>query len=217
MKNISFKERVKNVAIDGARLYKENFIDCEYLICSKAFHEKKYYIAKADKGNYLHLIGVHTKLTPVEFFDKCYEGELTEDDFDFKKMNQKEKDVKGTVRQKIKVLPDMMCMYDKALVAQEHFKKNKVECAFATADYTHTLGYVSAGRPKSLLQKNELDKDKLEKVDLVFRKPRGVKKYSKLLSGDEEKIDEYIEKIGMMLTEALLKRDEENKMPSINQ
>lgn len=199
MEEISFKERVRKAAIDGAKLYKENFIDCEYLICSKAFHEKQYYVAKADEGNYLHLIGVHTEMTPKDFFEKCYEGTLTEEDFDFEKKNQSEKSVKGSVRQKIKVLPDMLQMYGKELVAQEDFKKNRVECAFATADSTHTLGYASAGRPKSLLQKNELDQDKSEKVDLVFQKRRGSDKFTKLVSGSVEMIDRYRSKIEEML------------------
>ncbi len=199
MVEMSFKERVKKAAIDGAKLYKENFIDCEYLICSKAFHEKQYYVAKADEGNYLHLIGVHTEMTPKEFFEKCYEGTLTEEDFDFEKKNQSEKSVKGSVRQKIKVLPDMLQMYGKELVAQENFKKNRVECAFATADSTHTLGYASAGRPKSLLQKNELDQDKSEKVDLVFKKKRGAEKFTQLVSGRVEMIERYRSQINEML------------------
>lgn len=206
MEEISFKERVRKVAIEGAKLYKENFIDCEYLICSKAFHEKQYYVAKADEGNYLHLLGVHTEMTPKEFFEKCYDGTLTEEDFDFEKKNQSEKSVKGSVRQKIKVLPDMLQMYDKELVAQEDFKKNRVECAFATADSTHTLGYASAGRPKSLLQKNELDQDKAEKVDLVFQKKRGADKYTKLISGDVANVSAYIEQIEIMLEDSLFKK-----------
>lgn len=203
MEEMSFKERVRKAAIDGAQVYKKNFIDCEYLICSKAFHEKKYYIAKADKSNYLHLIGVHTEMTPEEFFEKCYEGTLTEENFDFEKKNQSEKSVKGSVRQKIKVLPDMLQMYGKELVAQEKFKKNRVECAFATADSTHTLGYADAGRPKSLLQKNELDQDKSQKVDLVFRKKRGADKYTDLIVGDAAMVDVYREQIKKMLADSL--------------
>ncbi len=202
MEEISFKERVRKAAIDGAQLYKKIFVDCEYLICSKAFNEKQYYVAKADNSNYLHLIGEHTELTPEEFFKKCYEGTLTGENFDFDKKNQSEKSVKGSVRQKIKVLPDMLQMYGKELVAQEKFKKNRVECAFATADSTHTLGYASVGRPKSLLQKNELDQDKSEKVDLVFQKNRGADKYRKLIVGDEAMVDVYRDQIKMMLDDS---------------
>ena len=118
-----------------------------------------------------------------------------------RKKNQSEKSVKGSVRQKIKVLPDMLQMYGKELVAQEDFKKNRVECAFATADSTHTLGYASVGRPKSLFQKNELDQDKSEKVDLVLRKKRGENKFTKLVSGRVEMIDRYRSQIEEILDE----------------
>ena len=39
MCTISFKERVRNEAIANAKLYKENFVDYEYLICSQAFEQ----------------------------------------------------------------------------------------------------------------------------------------------------------------------------------
>ena len=90
MTEISFKERVKKAAIDGAKLYKENFVDYEYLICSKAFENRKYFIAKADESNYLHLLGIHTELAPKDFFEKCLNGTLSEEEFDFFKKNQSE-------------------------------------------------------------------------------------------------------------------------------
>lgn len=204
MEQVSFKERVRQAAIEGAKAYKENFIDNEYLLCSKAFHEKRYYIAKADKGNYLHLLGIHTELSAEEFFLKCYDGSLVEDDFDFTKKNQPEKSVKGSVRQKIKVLPDMLKMYDRELIAQEDFKKNRVECAFATAEDTHTLGYAAAGRPKSLLQKNELDEDKAHKVDLIFKKQRGTDKFTDLICGDEKLVMEYMEQIAALVDDKFI-------------
>lgn len=207
MAEISFKERVKSAAIDGAKLYKNNFIDYEYLICSMAFKDKKYYIAKADEGNYLHLIGIHTELSPKEFFQRCLDGSLTEYDFDFCKKNQPEKSVKGSVRQKVKVLHDMLQMYGKDLEAQEDFKKNRVECAFATAESTYTLGYTAAGRPKSLLQKNELDPAKARKVDLVFRKKRGNKKYDELFNGDKKDISLYVEYIAELIDEKFISND----------
>ena len=48
----------------------------------------------------MHLVGVHTTLTPSEFFEKCFNDTLTENDFDFSKKNQSEKSVKGSVRRK---------------------------------------------------------------------------------------------------------------------
>ena len=57
------------------------------------------------------------------FFDKCYNKELEETDFDFIKPNQSEKNVKGSVRKKIKVLPDMVNLFTQKLLAEDNFKK----------------------------------------------------------------------------------------------
>lgn len=80
---ISFKERVKNIAISEATFYKQNFIDYQYLICSDAFKIKNYYIIDAKPDNYQHLLGIHSLINAQEFFDKCYNGTLQETDFDF--------------------------------------------------------------------------------------------------------------------------------------
>ena len=85
MNNISFKQRVCQSIIDQSKIYKKVFIDRQYLICSKCFTNRKYYILVANKDNYLHLVGIHTTLTPSEFFEKCFNDTLTENDFDFSK------------------------------------------------------------------------------------------------------------------------------------
>lgn len=195
METVNFKERVKNECIKNVRTYEENFIGYEYLICSRAF-EKGYYIIKSDKGNYLHLIGVHTELSAMEFYDKCYNNELTEDDFDFNKKGKSEKSVKGSVREKIKVLPEMLTIFQKELSAEENFKKNVNECAFATTDNTCTLGFALAGRPKSLMKGNTLDQRKQRPVDLIFRRVRSSNTmFNELLSGDIGKLPVYMENV----------------------
>lgn len=50
---------------------------------------------------------MHTTLSAEEFFDKCNDGTLDESGFDFVKPHKSEKSVKGSVREKITVLPDM--------------------------------------------------------------------------------------------------------------
>ena len=195
MCTISFKERVKNEAIANSILYQSNFIDYEYLVCSEAFNDG-YHIIKSDKGNYLHLIGIHTTLSAEKFFDKCNDGTLNEADFDFVKPNKSEKSVKGSVREKIVVLPDMVRLFGKRLLAEDNFKKNKVECAFATSDNRCTLGFAVSGRPKSLLKGNKLESSKIKPVDLIFRKRRSsVGIYNELVYGNKADVAKYKEKI----------------------
>lgn len=72
----SFKERVKEEAIVNAKMFKEFFVDCEYLVCSEAFEKNPYYIIGAHTSNYEHLTGVSSALSADEFFNKCLEGTL---------------------------------------------------------------------------------------------------------------------------------------------
>ena len=57
VKQTSFKTRVKEIAITESKRYKEVFIDHQYLICSKDFHKKDYYILAAEKDNLSIKIG----------------------------------------------------------------------------------------------------------------------------------------------------------------
>ena len=191
MCTVSFKERVRNEAIANAKFYKANFVDYEYLICSEAF-ENGFHIIKSDKGNYLHLIGIHTDLSSEQFFDKCVSGELEESDFDFLKSGKSEKSVKGSVREKITVLPKMLNLFTQKLLAEDDFKKNRVECAFTTTDNKCTLGFAVSGRPKSLLKGNKLEKSKAKDVDLIFRRPRSSEGlFEELVWGEQESIRKY--------------------------
>ena len=108
----SFKERVAQVAIAQAKVYEQVFLKYEYLLCSEAFSENPYYIISAHADNFRHLVGVNTSFSAEEFFNKCLDGTLTENDFDFIKRGQSEKEVKGAVRDKIIALPEFLSIQD---------------------------------------------------------------------------------------------------------
>lgn len=205
---ISFKERVKNEAINNVTEYKRVFVDYEYLICSEAY-SAKYKIIKSDPNNYLHLIGVNTTLNANDFYSKCLSGMLEENDFDFVKANQDEKSVKGSVRQKIQVLKSIAYLFESELFTEENFRKNRVSCAFATSDNSYTMGFAVSGRPMSLMKSNELSSN-AKKVDLIFRKPRNSKdKYTDLCFGDVDKIKKYKAAIEPLVSSEILKSDNE--------
>lgn len=69
--NISFKERVKNIAILEADAYQRIYVENTYLIFSTQFKNNEYYILSAEEDNYLHLIGVNTDLSAKDFFERC--------------------------------------------------------------------------------------------------------------------------------------------------
>ena len=202
MDEISFKKRVCQTVIDCSKKYKENLVSYDYLVCSTAF-AKKYYIISCREDNYQHLTGVHSLISAQEFFNKCYQGTLTESDFDFVKKGQAEKSVKGSVREKIAVLSDTMELFcNKVIYAEESFGKNRVFCTFATAIPSFTLGFTNNvyATPKSLLKNNKLT-DNTHKVDLVVRKSRTEQKYCEIISVDKEKAELYYDEIRNLVSE----------------
>lgn len=201
----SFKERVKETVIDNAKSYKWYYVNYEYLLCSKAFTQNEYYIVSAYEDNYLHLTGLHTSLSAGDFFDKCYTGTLDESDFDFLKEGQNEKEVKGSVRRKINSLSAMMNMFSSSTMIEEDFEKNRIRCSFATESSDVTLGFVVVGKakPMTLLKGNELDSSKAKRLELVLRRRKGEDKFSELLVGTKETLNEYRECLGNLLSREL--------------
>lgn len=207
----SFKERVRLEMIKAAKEYKEVYVDYEYLVCPEAFEQKSYYIVDAEKDNFQHLTGVHSQINAQSFFDKCIQEALTDADFDFLKKGQDEKSVKGTVRRKIKVLPDMMRLFKEGLQAEESFKKNKVICSFAAADGDCTLGFTDSqkARPKSLIKGNELKNPK--PVELVLKRRSGAELFDEFVIGDEAVLRKYKRQIKGLFAEELLGLNEDGE------
>ena len=202
----SFKERVKETVIRNAYSYKRYFVDYEYLLCSTAFVKNEYYIVSAYEDNYLHLTGLHTSLDAATFFEKCYKGTLTENDFDFCKGGQSESEVKGSVRKKINSLPSIMDMFNVGTSVEEDFEKNRIRCALAAGNVSATLGFVVAGKakPMTLLKGNELNSAKAKKLDLVLRRKSGESKFTEMMIGDAQRLAEHRETLNDLLSEALL-------------
>ena len=201
----SFKERVKETVINNAATYKWYYVNYEYLLCSKAFTQNEYYIVSAHEDNYLHLTGLHTSLSAEDFFNKCLAGTLEESDFDFVKAGQNEKEVKGSVRRKINSLSGMMNMFGGSTMIEEDFVKNRIRCSFATASSDVTLGFIVAGKakPMTLLKGNELNSSKAKRLELVLRRRKDEDKFSELLVGTEETLNEYRESLGELLADDL--------------
>lgn len=197
---ISFKERVRQVAINEARHYKRMFVDYDYLICCNTFTNKKYYVISGEKNNYAHLLGINILCSPNEFFAKCISNSLTENDFDFFKSGQRETDVKGTVRRKITSLEKMKYMFSGKLLVEESFRKNNVFCAIATTDLRITVGF-SVGKksyPKSLLKGNELSGKAVEPT-VILRRKSGSRVFSEVIYGDKDNISLFIDEISNLL------------------
>lgn len=205
----SFKERVKNTIVQYSKLYKLYYLDYEYLVCSKAFKDNDVYIIAANKDNYLHLTGVKTKLPPTLFFDKCYNSTLTEQDFDFIQSGKSTKEIIGSVRRKINILPLIMNLFSGEIFVEENFKKNNITCIIATGKKNFTFGFAGGktAKPMTLLKGNVLDTEKAKTIDLVFRKKKGEESFNDVFYGDKGKIPEYSEKLKNYISIDLQKID----------
>lgn len=137
---ISFKERVRQILISSSRQYKYFYTDYEYLLCSPAFKKNPYYIVTAEEDNFLHLTGVLSHISPQKFFDKCFNGTLSEADFEVSGSHNGQ-DLKGTIRRKINVIPNIFGIFSSSATVQEDFQKNRISCSFATGNISCTLGF----------------------------------------------------------------------------
>ena len=199
-----FKTRVKEIAITESKKYKEIFVDHQYLICSKGFKKRDYYILSAEKDNFLHLVGINKNLSAASFFNKCYDGTLIEDDFDFNKNGKDENSIKGSVRRKIKSLERVSTLFQDDILIEEDFRRHKIVCAIATTDKQITLGFSggTVSRPKTLLKGNELKTNPLT-VDLVLSKKRNEKKFNKIVIGNTELVKEFSDRIFNLISEEI--------------
>lgn len=193
---IKFEERVREAIISYAQKYKDYYVNYEYLILSKAFVSKKYYILSAKEDNFLHLTGVNSLLSAKDFYQKCLKGTLSTDDFNFNKNGQDVTSVKGSVRRKINVMDYTIGMFDSyasIVKVEEDFQKNAIKCSFAAGNQNVTFGFTinEKVRPKTLLKGYELNDSKSYPIDLVLRIVAGQDKFDILLYGQKESCKDY--------------------------
>lgn len=205
-KEISFKERVRMTLIANSHPYKYYFVDYDYLLCSKYFQTRKYFIASAHEDNYLHLTGVKTSLSAKSFFDKCFDGSLTGNDFITETGDLTiDKNLKGSIRRKISVLPDISGIFSADPIIKEDFHKNRIYCTFAAGTTSCTLGYIrtKASYPETLLKGNMVD-DGVH-LDLILRKKSGAKYFNGFVSGNNNTLFEHFTDISSLISPKMIK------------
>ena len=165
----SFKEKVRLKLMDCAVLYYDLLVRKDYLIFSKDFKYKKYYIVSAFEDNFLHLTGVHTNLKAKKFFEKCYQKTLEDGDFEINDKSQK-----GSIRRKMSVLENAIQIFtSEAIVVEENFNKNRISCSFASSDKVCTIGFTKTKitKPQTILKGYQLQNE--VKVDLILCRDKG--------------------------------------------
>ena len=154
---IQKKFNIKQALVDSAQSY-FRLLDCRIILKSMNFIQQDCYVLRFFKTNFLHLTGLKTNLSTEEFFNKCYDGTIMENDY-FLGLNNDRK----TVKRKLKNLVRIGQFFDYEIMVQEAFAKNQIVCKIATSDGKCTIGFVDAKyylRPKTILANNHLDESK---------------------------------------------------------
>ena len=153
MQNL-FKENVRQQLIAAAKEYL-TLVGKIILLKSDSFIYEKSYCLMFNRTNFLHLTGVATSLKPDVFFNRCLETSISTDGFDYNKVKNK-----TNIRNKLRCLITLTSFFEKELLVQEHFVKNRVICKIATSDGLFTIGFIGGKRfvyPKTVLNKYHLD------------------------------------------------------------
>lgn len=203
----SFKSRVRDVAVEYVHGFEDYFVKHEYLLCSEAFENAKYYTVQTYGTQYRHLLGVGPSMDAQTFYNKCMDGSLTEDDISFVKRNQTEAVVKGYTRRKIKCIPKLAGIFSDGARVEEDYQKNSIRCSFATEKESCTVGFTlsSPSRPMTLLSGDSLSHGKSKPLALVLRKGVDEEKYSEICVGDIEQLKKYGSAFKELLSDELLK------------
>ena len=153
----SFKENVRRQLLVAAQEY-FTLLNKIIIIESNDFTYQKRYFIKFNKSNFLHLTGVISNLNADDFFSKCFDSSIKIDDFYYDDVKNK-----TNIKNKLRCLITISSMFDKELLAQEQFVKNRVICKLATSDGSFTIGFTGGAYcvyPKTVLNKNRLNEDR---------------------------------------------------------
>ncbi|MFK5883680.1 MAG: hypothetical protein QM489_04990 [Candidatus Izemoplasma sp.] len=194
---ISFFQRVINVIISSSTDFKKNFVDYDYLLLSEGFSYKKHYLIKTTEGNYLHLTGISTSLTPTDFFKKCLNGSIQISDIENNPEDVTKLYYKGLIRKKIQVLSEMSKGIDNTYLLEENFTKNRVSCSIASANSNLTLGFVSNGNkeiPMSLLKGNLITPREACNIDFMLRTETNKNNFDCLVIGNSHQFKKHLHK-----------------------
>lgn len=152
-----FKLRALELLKTGAKEYSK-LLGIDFVLTSEKFVNRNRYVLRFYEGNFLHLTGVLTTLTAKEFFDRCLNGTITNDDFDCDSTLL----IKGTVRHKLSHIVSISTFFDNDIRCQELFHKGKVKCIIAASDRKYTLGFTGGKgslNPLTLLHNDFLDNE----------------------------------------------------------
>lgn len=184
----TFIENTINYAKQGAEYYKDFFLAKDYLIYSRDFKNRNYYIVVAQEKNFLHLTGMSlkNKYDAKRFVKKLINDEIEESDIYLPSSFKR-----GAIRDKRIVLNELENFWSQKLEVEENFIHNKVSCKLASTNGKCTLGFIENGflRPATLLR-GKLTSENRVPVHCILSKPRNAKLFDTIEYGEISAIEQ---------------------------
>ena len=167
---MTFKESVRDKLTIAAKQYSK-LVGVDFVLHSLDFKYRTEYLLRFHKDNFLHLTGVLTNLKAIDFYEKCFNQTITLDDF----VCDSSDELKGKIKEKLKNMSNIGTFFQRKLVFQEMFEKNRVKCKLSTSDGQYTIGFISINSfvhvPLTLLNKNQIAaKDQIVNVAVTIHK-----------------------------------------------
>ncbi len=183
----------------AAILYRDYFVNNDFLLISAAFVNKPIFEVSAKEEHFLHLTGLISHSPAKTFFRKCYEGTIKPDDFIFKENRSH--------ISKLHIIEQINNVFSNPnTLVQENFQRNTISCTIATSEKTFTLGFTRPNVvvPMTLLKGNKLDMSLAKPILLTLRKDRHTRLYDEIVFGDISILREYYPIIKHRLSERLI-------------
>ncbi len=168
-----FQSSCVPLLIDASHKYYELFIRHLILIEALSFNFSPYYVLRGQKYNFLHLTGVKTNLKATVFFEKCFKGVITTQDFSLRDSSGHGYDNR-TIKNKLNILVQLDKIFQNSICVTENLKRKYVSCTFAIAGSFYTMGFNGKKymSPVTILRGNRINPQYACSIDLIMSCPR---------------------------------------------
>ena len=178
--NQSAKRRIKNNIIIGARLYQKYLVPYSFLIITEDDSFKEICFNRKD---FIHLTGIRSNLSDLEFYDHCLKGTISENNF----YNQQHYDF-GTIRKKIIRIAKINKIIDangdtNLILFNFHTHTKDFPLAIESDKDKMVVAFIGKdNHARSLRNNNQVLSDSRKRIIAIFSKERiNNKKYERII------------------------------------
>jgi len=177
MRNINKKDAL-SIIFNCASAYKENLVHKNLLFITIKENKASFFETTFLPNNFLHLTGLQTKISSLDFFNLALKERLRLQDFEFS--------TDGTTKMKLLILPSLMNIHTTARMAGDFdYSKSLLVTDKLAGTVTAAMGFRKVDDiyiPNTALNTDmrEITKRPIQKIAAMFIKPKKDEKYSTL-------------------------------------